>query len=811
MISSRGRARRLFMRATFLLQNIALSSTLMVLLGAFFFMSPVRLHAQTAKRVAVRGFIRENISQETLPGAQVIIPGTTVGTASNNYGYYSLLVPRGEVRLRYSYVGYQPVELTLRLERDTVLDVSLQEEEIEQVVIEGRSQHESSRSSRTGTLQISRRALAEVPMLLGERDVLKVVQLMPGVNKGREGSSGLYVRGGGPDQNLIILDDAPVYNAHHLMGMFSLFSGPAIKNIELVKGGFPARYGGRLASVLDIVMEDGNMQEYHGSLTVGLISSQASVQGPIVKNKASFLLTGRRTYADLLLAPITVGQPVKPVFYFYDLTAKLNWQIDGRNRLYASGYMGSDKFGAKSIGSSFVKMDMGITWGNITGSLRWNHLWHANAFSNLTAIYSSYDLLTYTTIRINKNEFSQTFSSGIQNLGLKYDVNWTQWEAHTIRFGAQAIGYKFVPMASTFKYTRKKINESSVTALYSLESALYVEDDMRVFDLGRVNIGLRAAYYGIDKSSTFFLEPRIAASVYVTDNVSIKAGYARMNQNLHLLSSTGVGLPTDLWIPATKRLPPQKAWIASLGAVYDIEQISSTFSIEGYYRESQGNIHYREGSSYLSVDDLAGHAARYWEEKVTRGSNWSTGVEFLLQRKVGKFTGWIGYTLSWTRLHFNELNNGKSFWATYDRRHDISVVAMYRFNERWRMALTWVYGTGNAFTLPQTLLTNFERPNATDESTQASYIDYGELNGMRMGANHRLDLGVQWVKKFKRAEQILSFDIYNAYARKNPFFYIIERSDVSDILGSGIPNNIYILKKFSLFPLIPSIAYTINF
>ncbi len=794
------------------LQSIALSSTLMVLLGAFFLLQPSGLWAQSGRRVAVRGFIRENISRETLPGAQVVIPGTTVGTASNNYGYYSLLVPKGEVKLRYSYVGYAPVEVTLHLERDTVLDISLKEEEIEQVVIEGKAQHESSRSSRMGTLQISRRALAEVPMLLGERDVLKVVQLMPGVNKGREGSSGIYVRGGGPDQNLIILDDAPVYNAHHLMGMFSLFSGPAIKSIELVKGGFPARYGGRLASVLDIVMEDGNMQEYHGSFSIGLISSQASVQGPIVKNKASFLVTGRRTYADVLLAPITMNMEVKPVFYFYDLTAKLNWQIDDRNRLYASGYLGADKFGAQSISTAAMKMDMGITWGNVTGSLRWNHLWRANAFSNLTAIYSSYDLLTYTTIKIANNEFSQTFSSGIQNLGLKYDVNWTQWEAHTLRFGAQAIGYKFVPMASSLKYTKRKIRESAVTALYSIESGVYIEDDMRVFDWGRVNVGLRAAHYGIDNSHSLFIEPRISASAYITDVFSIKAGYARMNQNLHLLSSTGVGLPTDLWIPATKKLPPQKAWIASLGGVYDLERIASTLSIEGYYRESKGNIMYREGASYMSVDDLAGHADRYWEEKVTRGSSWSTGVEFLLQRKVGKFTGWIGYTLSWTRVRFNELNAGKSFWATYDRRHDISVVAMYRFNERWRAALTWVYGTGNAFTLPQTLLSNRARPDEPSDNIAADYIDYGEMNGMRMGASHRLDLGVQWVKKFKRVEQIVSFDIYNAYARRNPFFYMIERNEPT-ILDYGYlaSSANYSLKKFSLFPLIPSISYTLNF
>ncbi len=769
--------------------------------------------AQAQRKCTVRGFVRETASQETLPGAQVVRVGTTQGTATNNYGYYSLMLAAGEVTLRYSYVGYQGREIVLNLVRDTVLDVTLDPEEIEQVVIEGKSLNESSRSSRMGALQISKRALVEVPMLLGERDVMRVIQLLPGVNKGREGTSGLYVRGGGIDQNLILLDDAPVYNAHHLMGMFSLFSGSAVKNIELVKGGFPARYGGRLASVLDIVMEDGNMQRYKGTVSVGMISSQASVQGPIVKNKASFLVTGRRTYADLLLKPFMRNLEVAPVFYFYDLTAKVNVQLTPRDRLLASGYFGSDRFGIESLNMRSLKMDMGITWGNRTGSLRWNHLWHANAFSNLTLIYSSYDLLTYMTMKFHRNEYSQTFSSGIQNVGLKYDVNWTQWDNHAIRFGGQSIGYRFVPMASTLKFSGRKINESTVTSLHSLEAAVYAEDDMRIGDLGRVNLGLRGAYYGIKQAHHFFLEPRASGALYLSDKFSLKAGYALMNQNLHLLSSTGIGLPTDLWIPATKDLPPQRAWIASLGAVYDLDPIQSSVSVEGYYRESKGNITYREGSSYMSTDDLEGRTGRYWEQKVTRGTSWSTGVEFLLQRKVGNLTGWLGYTLSWTRVQFPEMNLGRSYWATYDRRHDISVVAMYRFNDNWRMAMTWVYGTGNAFTLPRALLAAPSHPEMPSNLLAADYIDYGELNGARMGANHRLDLGIQWVKKLKYAERIVSLDIYNAYNRKNPFFYITEPEGEQLFVPSydGISRTQYVLKKFSLFPLIPSLSITYNF
>ncbi len=785
-----------------------LASLLLTLWG-----TPQALWGQrAARKYTLRGFIRETTSQETLPRAQVVLMGTTTGTASNNYGYYSLILPAGEVKLRFSYVGYQAKEIALHLDCDSVIDVALDPEEIEQVVIEGKALNESSRSSRMGALQISKRALVEVPMLLGERDVMRVVQLLPGVNKGREGTSGLYVRGGGIDQNLILLDDAPVYNAHHLMGMFSLFSGNAVKSIELVKGGFPARYGGRLASVLDIVMEDGNMQRYKGSVSLGLISSQASVQGPIVKNKASFLVTGRRTYADILLSPAMRDLEASPVFYFYDLTAKLNVQIDSRNRLFASGYFGADRFGAESLKTQSLKMDMGITWGNKTGSLRWNHLWRDNAFSNLTLIYSSYDLLTYTNLKIRRNEYSQTFTSGIENLGVKYDVNWTQWEDHAIRFGGQAIGYHFVPMASTLKYSEKKINEMARTSLYSLEAAVYAEDDLRVGDLGRVNLGLRGAYYGIEQDHHFFIEPRASGSLYLTDKFSLKAGYALMNQNLHLLSSTGIGLPTDLWIPATKALRPQRAWIASLGGVYDIDRIQSSFSVEAYYRQSKGNITYREGSTYLGIDDLAGHSGRYWEDMVTRGSSWSTGVEFLLQRRVGNLTGWVGYTLSWTRVQFPDMNLGRSYWATYDRRHDISVVAMYRFNDHWRAAATWVYGTGNAFTLPRALIGVPDDPQTPGTRLSAKYVDYGEINGSRMGANHRLDIGLQWVKKLKYAERIVSFDIYNAYNQRNPFFYLASPEGETTFMPRyGVTRTTYILKKFSLFPMLPSVSITFNF
>lgn len=762
--------------------------------------------AQLQPRV-VSGYVRDSTSGETLLGANVVARGLTIGTATNSYGFFSFRIPQGVDTIEVSYVGYAPRRLVVAQIPDSVITVYLRPDAtIAEVLVEGQQHHEGSRSARMGTVSIPKRAMLEAPMLLGERDVMRVVQLMPGVQKGREGTSGLYVRGGGAGQNLIILDDAPVYNAHHLLGFFSLFNGQAIKSIELVKGGFPARYGGRLASVLDIVMDDGNLREYHGSVGVGFVAANASVQGPIVKDKASFLVTARRTYIDALLRPFMSLSTGVPSLYFYDFTAKVNWQVNPRDRLYLSGYFGRDKFGLREKDDNNSESEFGLWWGNATGTLRWNHVFSPSLFMNATGIYSLYRFSVYADLRFAGEHFWQRFYSGIQNGGVKIDFQWQPHAWHTVRFGGAALGYQFTPSAVEARSEMLGQDTRDRVHVYSAENALYVEDDMRLWGWGRLNAGFRLSHYATKNLNRVSVEPRLSTSIYLTDRLSAKASFAMMTQHLHMLMRTGFGLPTDLWVPATRKLPPQRSWIVAAGLTQDLPW-NLTASLEGYYKRSRGVLHYREGAGYFSPGDALGSTAGFWENRVVRGSSWSAGVEFLLQRRVGNLNGWIGYTLSWTRMQFSEINNGRSFWAGHDRRHDVAVVLMYHINSHWRVSGTWVYGTGNAFTLPVALYDGAGLPLSKHHSTRR-IMEYGEYNGMRMGAYHRMDVGVQWVKQKRYYERVVSFDIYNVYNRKNPFFYLLDTQRTS---ADGKLQERVQVKKASLFPIIPSVSITFNF
>lgn len=765
---------------------------------------------QDAKRHTLSGFVRDATSGETLPGAHVVIEGTATGAATNNYGHYALQLPGTMVSVHFSYVGYQPEVLTITLLRDSTLDVELSPLlEIEAVRVEGTAGHVSSRSARMGSVMVPKRAITEVPMLLGERDALRVIQLLPGVQKGREGTSGLYVRGGGPDQNLIILDDAPVYNAHHLLGMFSLFNGNAIKSMELQKGGFPARYGGRLASVLDIVMEDGHMREYHGVAGIGLVASHGMVQGPIVKDKASFLVTGRRTYLDLLVRPFLKGDTEKFSAYFFDLTAKLNWRINERHRVYMSGYFGRDNFGIRIKAGAGAWSGGGLWWGNGTGTLRWNWVVTPELFSNVSLIYSAYRFNISNEMQWGSDTFKGLYYSRIQNGGLKWDLNWSPLAGHSFRFGAQSIWYWFTPQAMVVHSSHESERRRTLQTLQSVESALYAEDEMRLWDWGRANLGVRLSHYATHERQWLRVEPRVSGSVYITDNLSAKVAFCMMNQHLHLLTGNGLGMPSDLWVPASKRLPPQQSWQVNAGLTYDIPAWQSTVTLEGYYKQNRGVIHYKEGASYLYTDDFMNPQANYWEDRITRGKSWSSGVEVLLQRHVGRLSGWLGYTLSWTQMQFDEINGGRPFWATYDRRHDVSIVLMYHFDEHWRASGTWVYGTGNAMTLPLASYEGLGGPGASRHET-STVTQYGEMNGFRMKPYHRLDLGVQWVKQRKYYERIWSLDVYNAYNRRNPFFYYIEDEEVYK--GENVPaEHRTKLMQIRLFPIVPTISLLITF
>ena len=760
------------------------------------------------QRYTVSGTVMEAGSRETLIGATVTVPGKAVGVATNGYGFYTLALPAADsVVLEFSYVGYATQRHTVALRGNVVLNVELeidmmQIDEIE-VVAESKT---SSRSTQTSVVELPIKQLKAIPMLLGEKDLLRAFQLMPGVQSGGEGTSGLYVRGGGPDQNLIILDDAPVYNAFHLFGFMSLFNGDAIKNVELIKGGFPARYGGRLSSVMDIAMRDGRKDSIGGEAGIGLLSSRLMVEGPIVKDKVSFIVSGRRSYIDLLMRPaMKLVEETTVGYYFYDLTAKLNWEIDKRNKLYVSGYFGRDKFYmTDEYGSTTTSL--GLFWDNATATVRWNRIMSERMFANLSAIFSNYRFDIFFDEKMPGSNYRIDYMSGIRDYGLKYDLTWSPLTGHTLRMGALATLHEFRPQVLRNIDTESGLDSRNEQIYRTLESALYAEDEMRLGDIGLVNAGLRLSLHSVGlKHLQMHVEPRASVSMFINDRSSVKASFATMNQYIHLLSNTGVGMPTDLWVPATENLPAQRSWQAAMGYTYDLKPWHTTLSVEGYYKRSKRIITYLPGASFMNVDEaidgnMSSNSSMDWESNVTTGSGDAYGVEMLAHRKSGRLAGWVGYTLSWNRHTFAEINNGKPFYPKYDRRHDVSIVATFEATKRLTFTATWVYGTGNAMSIARA-----KYPTLYEGDGFEYVYYYGERNSFRMAPYHRLDLGLQWRKYKRKTMRTWEFGVYNAYNRRNPYFYTQRRD--RQVAGSEVIK----LMQVSIFPFLPSVSWSIKF
>ena len=784
-----------------------------ILLLTLIFMSQF-IYAQ--KRFSISGYVHEKESRELLLGVNVYIAAIKSGTVTNNYGFYSLTLPEGIYSIAYSYVGFQPVIMEVKLFEDLTIDINLVESiSLEEVVITGDKAERSSESNRISMINVPVAQIRNIPSLLGEKDVFKALQLLPGVQKGSEGNSGLYVRGGGPDQNLIILDDAPVYNANHLFGFFSIFNGDALKSIELTKGGFPARYGGRLSSVVEMTMKDGNRQKFAGEAGIGLLSSRLVLEGPIIKDTSSFLISARRTYIDILTRPF-MPDDTKGGYYFYDLNAKLNYDFSRKDKIYLSGYFGRDKFhitDSYSYSSDNYKSDAGLYWQNATATLRWNHLFNNKVFANTSLIYSSYDLQIYNEEKDNSETYKLKYNSGIRDFAFKYDLEYHVSTRYQLRAGVQSTNHLFTPSAIIEKDSQSLIDFKSKTTYNSYESGLYVENRINFESRFQANAGIRLSHFNADKENFMYIEPRLSANFLIVDGFSAKVAFAEMNQFIHLLSNTGIGLPTDLWVPSTKRIKPQNSRQISAGFAHDMNKANLTLTLEGYYKWSENILGYKPGASFLLLDDPTDAQSFTWQDNVTDGSGKSYGMEFLVQRKTGKLSGWVGYTLSWTKLKFDEINFGKEYWARYDRRHDISVVAIYEISKDITLSGTWVYGTGSAITLPlgeypgishtpiDELLFN---GNSYVNSYYNTISDYGEINSYRMKAYHRLDFAVQFHKKKPKFERTWEIGLYNAYNRKNPFFYFIE----DEYNGVGSTRK---LKQVSIFPLIPSVSYNIKF
>ena len=754
-----------------------------------------------SQKYTLSGYIKEAKSQELLLGTTVYIAELKTGTSANAYGFYSITIPEGEYTVEYSFVGYKTETKKIVLDKNISLDVSLSiGQELEEVVVTADKINKQSEDVRSSVISLPVQQIKEIPSFLGEKDVLKVIQLMPGVQKGTEGQSGIYVRGGGPDQNLLILDDAPVYNAQHLFGFFSVFNGDALRSVELIKGGFPAKYGGRLSSVIDMNMKDGNKEHYTGELGIGLISSRAVLEGPIIKDKSSFLISGRRTYIDLLLMPIIKSQTdgVKTGYYFYDLNAKVNYDINKKNKLFLSGYFGRDIFYSKD-----EEFNYRLGWGNQTGTLRWNHQFNNKLFVNTSIIYSKYNFSIDLEEKYDDKKFLLKYSSGIEDIGAKIDFNYYPTPKHTIHFGLASTYHEFIPRALVIKDDDMPEDIGSKKIIGTVESGAYIEDLYKPFNRMQILGGLRYSHYTHNGTKYDMFEPRISASYKLFDDLAVKASYAKMQQYIHLLSNTGIGLPTDLWVPSTNEVKPQEAWQVACGVAKDFPNRNLSLTVEGYYKEMDNIIGYKEGANFLALDESSSFDEINWQKMVTTGRSWSYGTEILLQRKVGKLSGWLGYTLSWTKKKFPELNFGEEYWAKYDRRHDFSAVLIYSFNKKIKMGATWVYATGNAMSMPLSEYSGeIHNPTPYDNYYTQSVIlnEYPGRNQFRMNPYHRLDLNIQFNKKKKRGTRTWEISIYNVYNRKNPFFYYVNTSETETKV-----------KQVSLFSILPSFSYSFKF
>lgn len=783
-----------------------------------FFQFVCALQTQAQTRYTVSGTVTDRASGEHLIGATVRDLKSGKGTVTNTFGFYSLTLPGDSVLIAITYIGYKADGFRYLLDKNTTQNVSLEQSSIlKEVEIVGERYERIEERAQMSRIDIPIQQIKNVPAFMGEKDVLKALQLLPGVSAGGEGQSGIYVRGGGPDQNLILLDGVPVYNVSHLFGFFSVFNPDAVKDVSLIKGGFPARYGGRLSSVIEINMKEGNENEFHGEGTIGLIASKLTLEGPIKKGKSSFIVSGRRTYIDILARPLIKagfeadGSEGVVGYFFDDVNAKVNYRFSEKDRVYLSFYTGQDKFyldfGERDEDYE-DQFKAGLGWGNVTSALRWNHIWSPKLFANTTLTYSRYRFQTSNGYEsreledkkvVSEDKFDLLYFSGINDVAGKIDFDFLPSPDHYVRFGANVILHTFKPGTFRAGYSSFEAggDSSSFQADFSqdnvqaTEFAAYVEDDWKINERIRINGGLHFSGFALTGKPYFSLQPRLNARYLLDRGWSLKAGFSTMRQYIHLLTNETIGLPTDLWLPTTQRVKPQDSWQAAIGTAKTLGQ-DYEFSVELYYKEMNNVIAFREGSSLLQFEG--------WEDRVSQGKGTAYGAEFFVQKKRGKLSGWVGYTLSWATRQFDDINFGEVYPYKYDRRHDFEITGSYKFTERFSLAASWVYSTGNAVTLGNS---RYVGPSAYE-----GYLNIvthtPQRNNFRMPSYNRLDVGLEFTKKKRRYTRTWAFGAYNAYNRKNPFFLFTESEN-----NNGTTTTV--LKKAALFPVIPYFAWSFKF
>lgn len=784
------------------------------------------------KRFTISGYLVDEATQERLIGATVVDQSSKLGTATNQYGFFSLSLPQGSTKLSLSFIGYEPLTVTIDLSSDQVVTLSLKSNLILQTIeVVGRSSDLNDNIEGGIANYLDPKLTELLPGLGGEADLLRTAYLLPGVQTGTDGIGGMFVRGGGAGQNLVLIDDVPVYNIYHAAGLLSVFNTHAVRSAKLLKGGFPARYGGRLSSVLDIRTKDGNARDWSAQADIGMLTGRFSAEGPVWKDKSSVFVSGRLSYLDWYFNPISEqwkenrGENGATSYQYYDLNAKINYTFSKNDRIYLSFYSGKDKYeNYGQFGNTISLLDLtrdeiiffrseqaykeALTWGNTVSSLRWNHLFGNKLFANLTLTYSK------LAVEINYKETDRLlrfepaaelfdllnvgqFYSGIDDIGGKLDFDFVPSPRHYVRFGMGATRRSFFPGALSFSGISEEINiEGSVVndPIYSNEKFFYLEDEMNFGDRWLINAGLRLEVLDVQSKNYSVLQPRLFVSYKASENISFSASLSRMSQFLHLLSRSGIALPTDLWVSATAKIGPQKAWQGTLGSDFQLGN-GMNLSVEGYYKKLDNLINYTEGANVLSN----------WEENITIGEGFAYGTELLLSRRMGATTGWIGYTLSWVDRQFDLINGGRPYPFKFDRRHDFKIVLNHRVNKWCNLSANWVLSSGFAFSLP------FERYIFQDPGSPQDPViieDFDAINKYRMPYYHRLDVGAHFTFKGEKIEQQLHLGVYNVYNRQNPLYYNLR----TNIINRN--NALEVVKQFveaPLLPILPSVSYTVKF
>lgn len=778
----------------------------------FFFFLILSIVATEQEKFTINGYIKDSLTGETLIGANVFIRTEGKGVSANQYGFYSITLKKGNYKALVSFVGYQTkdIEIDLNSNQQNNILLVLSNMAMNNVTVVSRKRDNNIKTAQMGKMELNINTAKAIPAFMGEVDILKTLQLMPGIRNAGEGNAGFYVRGGGADQNLILLDDAVVYNTGHLFGFFSIFNSDAIKNVTLIKGGMPAQYGGRLSSVVDVAMKEGNSNKTQVDIGIGLIASRFSIQGPLKKNKASYMISARRTYADALAKPFIkkTSDYYGSGYFFYDLNAKMNYEFSEKDHLYLSGYFGRDKFNFNNSKRSFQTE---IPWGNSTATLRWNHVFNQKLFANTTLVYNDYKF----ALNGRQNDFNINLSSGIRDLNAKTDFDYYASPEHKIKFGVQYTFHTFLPNVLSGNQDSVVFKPQNATKKYANEYAAYIQDDWEINSKLKLNIGLRYSRFQQVGRYTKYIrdvngnildsviyakgqtvqvyggfEPRATMRYELNETSSLKAAITHNLQYIHLVTNAGTTLPTDLWVPSTSIVQPQLSWQYAMGYFKNFKEGMFETSIEAYYKTMDHQIEYREGYTPSLKDP---------EEEFVFGKGWSYGAEFFVNKVKGRLSGWVGYTLSWTMRQFKDLNDGMQYPSRNDRRHDLSVVANYEINKKWKLGSVFVYGTGAAISVPERFY--FVSGTLTQE--------YSRINAYRMVAYHRLDFAATYTPTHKTNSKYTSnwvFSIYNVYSRMNPYFIYYDQT------GSAATGDLKVTaKQVSLFPIIPSITWNVKF